>query len=90
MYCVDFSQGVVFEKGVVYVVLLMELFNLLDDIQVVVNVKLFIGCLDLLICIIIDGGVEFDCIMFGYFGLFYVEICLWLFFVLVCLGMCLN
>ncbi|WP_068296788.1 2'-deoxycytidine 5'-triphosphate deaminase [Pararhodobacter sp. CCB-MM2] len=84
------TEGVVLEKGCVYVVELAERLALPETISAVTNAKSSTGRLDLLVRVITDEGVEFDRIPAGYTGKLYAEICPRSFSVLVRPGMRLN
>ena len=90
MHKIDLREGAVLEKGCVYVLPLMEVLDLPDDIQAVANAKSSTGRLDLLTRVITDNGTEFDRIRPGYKGPLYAEICPRSFSVLVRPGMRLN
>lgn len=90
MHRFDLGDGVVLEKGCVYVVELMEHLRLPNTVQAVTNAKSSTGRLDLLVRVITDEGVEFDRIPQGYEGPLYAEICPRSFSVLVRPGMRLN
>lgn len=90
MHRFDLNDGMVLEKGCVYVVELMERLSLPHDIQAITNAKSSTGRLDLLVRVITDEGVEFDRIGAGYTGPLYAEICPRSFSVLVRPGMRLN
>ncbi|PFG63798.1 dCTP deaminase [Thioclava sp. ES.031] len=84
------DDGVVLEKGCVYLVPLMETLALPEDVTAVANAKSSTGRLDLLTRLITDDGTEFDRIPEGYSGPLYAEICPRSFSVLVRPGMRLN
>jgi Deoxycytidine deaminase len=84
------EDGVVLEKGCVYLVPLMESLSLPKGITAVANAKSSTGRLDLLTRLITDEGTEFDRIPEGYQGPLYAEICPRSFSVLVRPGMRLN
>lgn len=84
------EDGVVLEKGCVYLVPLMESLSLPEGITAVANAKSSTGRLDLLTRLITDEGTEFDRIPEGYQGPLYAEICPRSFSVLVRPGMRLN
>jgi len=90
MHRFDLRDGMVLEKGCVYVVELMERLALPHDVQAVTNAKSSTGRLDLLVRVITDEGVEFDRVGPGYTGPLYAEICPRSFSVLVRPGMRLN
>ena len=90
MHRFDLRDGMVLEKGCVYVVELMEYLALPHDIHAVTNAKSSTGRLDLLVRVITDDGVEFDRVAPGYSGPLYAEICPRSFSVLVRPGMRLN
>ncbi|MPQ95398.1 2'-deoxycytidine 5'-triphosphate deaminase [Thioclava sp. JE_KL1] len=84
------DDGVVLEKGCVYLVPLMETLALPEGVTAVANAKSSTGRLDLLTRLITDDGTEFDRIPEGYSGPLYAEICPRSFSVLVRPGMRLN
>ncbi|TNF15504.1 MAG: 2'-deoxycytidine 5'-triphosphate deaminase [Rhodobacteraceae bacterium] len=84
------EDGVVLEKGCVYLVPLMESLSLPEGITAVANAKSSTGRLDLLTRLITDEGTEFDRIPEGYQGPLYAEICPRSFSVLLRPGMRLN
>ena len=84
------DDGVVLEKGCVYLVPLMETLALPEGVTAVANAKSSTGRLDLLTRLITDDGTEFDRIPEGYNGPLYAEICPRSFSVLVRPGMRLN
>ncbi|OWY12082.1 2'-deoxycytidine 5'-triphosphate deaminase [Thioclava sp. F34-6] len=84
------DDGVVLEKGCVYLVPLMERLALPEGVTAVANAKSSTGRLDLLTRLITDDGTEFDRIPQGYSGPLYAEICPRSFSVLVRPGMRLN
>ncbi|PWE49209.1 2'-deoxycytidine 5'-triphosphate deaminase [Thioclava sp. NG1] len=84
------DDGVVLEKGCVYLVPLMESLALPEGVTAVANAKSSTGRLDLLTRLITDDGTEFDRIPQGYSGPLYAEICPRSFSVLVRPGMRLN
>ena len=90
MHRFDLGQGMVLEKGCVYVVELMETLALPGDLLAVTNAKSSTGRLDLLVRVITDEGVEFDRVPAGYRGPLYAEICPRSFSVLVRPGQRLN
>ena len=90
MHRFPLGDGVVLEKGCVYLVPLAETCALPADLSAVTNAKSSTGRLDLLVRVITDGGVEFDRIPPGYAGPLYAEICPRSFSVLVRPGMRLN
>lgn len=90
MHRFELGDGMVLEKGCVYIVELMESLDLPDSLQAVTNAKSSTGRLDLLVRVITDEGVEFDRVPAGYKGPLYAEICPRSFCVLVRPGMRLN
>jgi len=90
MHQIDLTNGVVLEKGCVYLVELQESLALPKGIQAVANAKSSTGRLDLLTRTVTDGGEEFDRVPAGYHGPLYAEICPRSFSVLVRPGMRLN
>jgi len=90
MHRFELSNGMVLEKGCVYVVELMENLALPAGLHAVTNAKSSTGRLDLLVRVITDEGEEFDRVAPGYAGPLYAEICPMSFSVLVRPGMRLN
>lgn len=90
MHSMDISNGCIFEKNCVYLVLLEEQLNLPNELNAISNAKSSIGRLDLLTRLITDFGTEFDRIVNGYRGPLYAEINPKSFSVLVQSGMKLN
>ncbi|MFV0243410.1 MAG: 2'-deoxycytidine 5'-triphosphate deaminase [Qingshengfaniella sp.] len=84
------DDGVLLEKGCVYLVELQERVALPDDLHAMANAKSSTGRLDLLTRVIADGSTEFDRLVPGYTGPLYAEICPRSFSVLVRPGMRLN
>ncbi|MEE2774382.1 MAG: 2'-deoxycytidine 5'-triphosphate deaminase [Pseudomonadota bacterium] len=90
MHEIDLSQGCIFEKNCVYLVLLKESANLPSGITAFANTKSSIGRLDLLTRLITDYGAEFDRVSESYKGPLYAEVSPRSFSVLVRTGMRLN
>eukprot|EP01036_Dinobryon_divergens_P045422 gene45423-biopygen36662 len=90
MHPIDMTNGVVLEKGCVYVIPLMESLALPAGLSAVANAKSSTGRLDLLTRTITDGGAEFDRIPEAYKGPLYAEVCPRSFSVLVRAGQRLN
>ena len=90
MHRLDIDDGVVLEKGCVYVVQLQERVSLPQDVHAAANAKSSTGRLDLLTRLVADGGTEFDRVDDGYRGPLYAEICPRSFSVLVRTGSRLN
>ncbi len=90
MHRIDLSDGMVLEKGCVYVVELMEKLDLPAGFHAITNAKSSTGRLDLLVRVITDEGEEFDRVAPGYRGPLFAEICPMSFSVLVRPGMRLN
>lgn len=90
MHRFDIDDGVVLEKGCVYVVQLQERLSLPGDVHAAANAKSSTGRLDLLTRLVADGGTEFDRVEEGYSGPLYAEICPRSFSVLVRTGSRLN
>ena len=74
MHEIDLSNGSIFEKNCVYLVLLEESVNLPSRISAFANTKSSIGRLDLLTRLITDYGTEFDRTGENYSGPLYAEI----------------
>ncbi|MDG2474655.1 MAG: 2'-deoxycytidine 5'-triphosphate deaminase [Paracoccaceae bacterium] len=90
MHEVNLSNGSIFEKNCVYLVLLQESVSLPDDVTAIANAKSSIGRLDLLTRLITDYGTEFDRIPRQYSGPLYAEVSPRSFSVLVKAGTRLN
>ena len=75
MHRLDIDDGVVLEKGCVYVVQLQERVSLPRGVHAAANAKSSTGRLDLLTRLVADGGTEFDRVDEGYRGPLYAEIC---------------
>ncbi|MCF6271899.1 MAG: 2'-deoxycytidine 5'-triphosphate deaminase [Rhodobacteraceae bacterium] len=90
MHEIDLSEGVVLEKGCVYLVELMESLSLPTKINAVANAKSSTGRLDLFTRLITEHATEFDRIDAGYHGRIFAEISPRSFSVLVRPGMRLN
>ena len=86
----DLKEGVVFEKGCVYLAEIEESISLPSNIEGIANAKSSIGRLDILTRLITDYGKEFDRIPKGFSGKLYVEISPKSFPVLVKSGQKLN
>ena len=74
MHEIDISDGSIFEKNSVYLVLLREFVSLPPQVSAISNAKSSIGRLDLLTRLITDYGTEFDRVPVGYNGPLYAEI----------------
>lgn len=74
MYETDISDGVILEKGHVYLIPLMEELNLPKNIKGRANPKSSTGRLDIFTRIITDKNKRFDDIKAGYKGKMYLEV----------------
>jgi dCTP deaminase len=71
---IDLSEGAVFEKGIVYVVELLEHVKLTNGLVGVANPKSSTGRLDVLVRLITDKATAFDRIERRYEGPLYLEV----------------
>ncbi len=71
---IDLSEGAVLETGCVYIVPLLEWFDLPDDVSASANPKSSTGRLDIFTRVMTDNGQEFDKIAAGYQGPLYLEV----------------
>ncbi|MEM6602420.1 MAG: 2'-deoxycytidine 5'-triphosphate deaminase [Pseudomonadota bacterium] len=74
MHEIDLTQGAIFEKGCVYIVVLEEGLALPRDIKGRANPKSSTGRLDVFARVMTDQSTSFDNIPQGYHGKIYVEI----------------
>ena len=74
LHQIDLSQGAVLETGCVYIVPLLEGFNLPETISASANPKSSTGRLDIFTRVIADRAQQFDMIPSGYQGPLYLEI----------------
>jgi dCTP deaminase len=70
----DITEGVILERGCMYVVELAEFLNLPESISAIANPKSSTGRLDILTRLISDKCEVFDYVLPGYQGKLYVEI----------------
>jgi dCTP deaminase len=87
---IDLTEGAVFERGVVYVVKLMENVSLSSEIEGAANPKSSTGRLDVLTRLITDRATAFDRIEAGHEGPLYVEVAPLTFSIVVRKGSRLN
>jgi dCTP deaminase len=87
---VSLKDGILFERGAVYVVKLQEHVALTEQLSGIANPKSSTGRLDVLVRLITDRGTAFDEIRAGYKGPLYAEIAPRTFAVIVREGDCLN
>ena len=90
MHEMDLSAGAVLETGCVYLVRLLESFNLPTRLGALANPKSSTGRIDVFTRLLVDGADEFDRIPAGYSGPLYAEISPRTFSVLVRKGSRLN
>lgn len=87
---VDLDRGVIFERGTVYLVPLMEELYLPKDVEARANPKSTTGRLDIFTRLITDYGTEFERVRPGYRGGLFAEIVPRTFAIWVHTGMKLN
>ncbi|HEY5047161.1 MAG TPA: 2'-deoxycytidine 5'-triphosphate deaminase [Rhizomicrobium sp.] len=87
---IDLSEGAVFEKGIVYVVELLEHVKLTDSLTGVANPKSSTGRVDVLVRLIADRATAFDRIERKYEGPLYLEVAPQAFSIVVRQGVRLN
>lgn len=87
---IDLAAGAVFEKGIVYVVELLEHVKLADGLVGVANPKSSTGRVDVLVRLITDRATAFDRIERRYEGPLYLEVAPQAFSVVVRQGVRLN
>lgn len=90
MYEMDLGQGAILEKGLIYLVPLLETLALPKCIRARANPKSTTGRLDVFTRVITDGNAGFDDIRAGYNGPLYLEIVPRSFAVKVRAGQSLN
>ncbi|MCK4738784.1 MAG: 2'-deoxycytidine 5'-triphosphate deaminase [Deltaproteobacteria bacterium] len=73
-YVVDISQGGVLDKGIIYLIPLMEGLNLPDGVDGKTNPKSTTGRLDIFSRVLSDKNPRFDHIKEGYKGQLYLEV----------------
>ena len=74
LHQIDLTQGAVLETGCVYIVPLLESFDLPDAISASANPKSSTGRLDIFTRVIADRAQQFDMVPAGYSGPLYLEI----------------
>ncbi|MEP0944824.1 MAG: 2'-deoxycytidine 5'-triphosphate deaminase, partial [Rhizobiaceae bacterium] len=74
LHQIDLSQGAVLETGCVYIVPLLESFDLPETISASANPKSSTGRLDIFTRVIADRAQQFDMVPAGYTGPLYLEI----------------
>ena len=87
---IDLSKGAVFEKGIVYVVELLERTRLTNGLVGLANPKSSTGRLDVLVRLITDYGSAFDRVEKKYEGPLYLEVAPQAFSIVVHQGSRLN
>jgi len=90
MYEIDLTKGAILERGNVYLVPLLEVLNLPDDISGRTNPKSSTGRLDIFTRVITDFSHRFEDISVSYKGGIYLEIVPRSFTIKVKTGLCLN
>ncbi|MEE9315397.1 MAG: 2'-deoxycytidine 5'-triphosphate deaminase [Rhizobiaceae bacterium] len=74
LHKIDLTEGAVLETGCVYIVPLLEAFNLPDHISASANPKSSTGRLDIFTRVIADRAQQFDMVPAGYKGPLYLEV----------------
>lgn len=74
LHQIDLTQGAVLETGCVYIVPVLERFELPDNISASANPKSSTGRLDIFTRVIADRAQQFDMVPAGYQGPLYIEI----------------
>ncbi|MDC9700899.1 MAG: 2'-deoxycytidine 5'-triphosphate deaminase [Alphaproteobacteria bacterium] len=74
LYEIGLIEGAVLEAGCVYLVPLLEFFNLPEGLAARTNPKSSTGRVDVFVRVVSDGADAFDTILHGYEGLLYLEI----------------
>jgi dCTP deaminase len=87
---IDLAQGAVFEKGIVYVVELLEHVKLANGLVGIANPKSSTGRVDVLVRLITDRATAFDRIERKYEGPLYLEVAPQAFSIVVRQGVRLN
>lgn len=90
MHTIDLSDGVVLEKGCVYIARLQERLNLPKGLIARANPKSSTGRVDVFVRLLTDQGASFDDVAEGYEGPLYLEIAPQTFSILVRPGTRLN
>ena len=87
---IDLREGAMLQKGLVYVIPLLESIDLKSDVSAFANPKSSTGRLDILTRLIADYATQFDQVKEGYRGELYVEVAPRSFSVVVKTGTRLN
>ena len=74
LHKIDLSEGAVLETGCVYIVPVLESFNLPENISASANPKSSTGRLDIFTRVIADHAQQFDMVPAGYEGPLYIEV----------------
>ncbi|MEE9375742.1 MAG: 2'-deoxycytidine 5'-triphosphate deaminase [Rhizobiaceae bacterium] len=74
LHKIDLTEGAVLETGCVYIVPLLEAFNLPEHISASANPKSSTGRLDIFTRVIADRAQQFDMVPAGYKGPLYLEV----------------
>ena len=74
LHKIDLTEGAVLETGCVYIVPLLESFDLPDHISASANPKSSTGRLDIFTRVIADRAQQFDMVPAGYAGPLYLEV----------------
>ena len=74
LHKIDLSEGAVLETGCVYIVPVLEGFNLPENISASANPKSSTGRLDIFTRVIADNAQQFDMVPAGYKGPLYIEV----------------
>jgi dCTP deaminase len=86
----DISSPTLLERGVIYIIPLMENLDLPSNIYGIANPKSTTGRLDIFTRLITESGDEFDRVRKGYKGKLYIEVLSQTFHIIVQAGMKLN
>jgi dCTP deaminase len=86
----DISNPTLLERGVIYVIPLMESLALPSDVHGLANPKSSTGRLDIFTRLITESGDEFERVRPGYNGMLYIEVLSQTFPIIVQAGMTMN
>jgi dCTP deaminase len=86
----DISNPTLLERGVIYIIPLMESLDLPTDVHGIANPKSTTGRLDIFTRLITESGDEFERVRRGYRGRLYIEVLSQTFPIIVQAGMTLN
>jgi dCTP deaminase len=86
----DISNPTLLERGVIYIIPLMESLDLPADVHGIANPKSSTGRLDVFTRLITESGDEFERVRRGYSGRLYIEVLSQTFPIIVQAGMTLN